>query len=375
MTDKKSQEYNVTKVNNESPAASPRSTSSGNINIGLDLLMNKEKTRPDNSSQDEGFDLNEISDRKLEELIDKKDLYDKDLRSHEQLLDKISRRTKSTANRSRSTRSKSTKNTISSRNSIRSKTSGISLEGDQYPHIVRNNSDIQSMERPLNNSFKPPTNIEKENNEKEDLILKLEKMKRQGINCKTFSLSSKIDDIRLEYNRVKSDRESEISVKFQKKMLMACITGIEFLNNKFDPFELKLDGWSESIHENINDYNEVFEELHEKYKDKGKMSPELKLLFMVGGSGMMFHLTNTMFKSTMPAMGDIMKQNPDLMKQFTSAAMNSVGGEGMASLFAQSSSGPSSVNNVNNNIDVNIPSKIQEPTGVDDILKELNMGS
>ena len=375
MTDKKSQEYNVTKVNNESPAASPRSTSSGNINIGLDLLMNKEKTRPDNSSQDEGFDLNEISDRKLEELIDKKDLYDKDLRSHEQLLDKISRRTKSTANRSRSTRSKSTKNTISSRNSIRSKTSGISLEGDQYPHIVRNNSDIQSMDRPLNNSFKPPTNIEKENNEKEDLILKLEKMKRQGINCKTFSLSSKIDDIRLEYNRVKSDRESEISVKFQKKMLMACITGIEFLNNKFDPFELKLDGWSESIHENINDYNEVFEELHEKYKDKGKMSPELKLLFMVGGSGMMFHLTNTMFKSTMPAMGDIMKQNPDLMKQFTSAAMNSVGGEGMASLFAQSSSGPSSVNNVNNNIDVNIPSKIQEPTGVDDILKELNMGS
>ena len=39
-----------------------------------------------------------------------------------------------------------------------------------------------------------------------------------------------------------------------------------FLNNKFDPLDLKLDGWGESIHENINDYDDVFEELHEKYK-------------------------------------------------------------------------------------------------------------
>ena len=34
------------------------------------------------------------------------------------------------------------------------------------------------------------------------------------------------------------------------------------------------------------------------------------------GSGFMFHLTNTMFKSSLPGMGDMMKQNPELMKQF-----------------------------------------------------------
>ena len=28
---------------------------------------------------------------------------------------------------------------------------------------------------------------------------------------------------------------------------------------------LKSDGWSESIHENINDYDDVFTELYEKY--------------------------------------------------------------------------------------------------------------
>ena len=84
-------------------------------------------------------------------------------------------------------------------------------------------------------------------------------------------------------------------------MLIAFVTAIEFLNNKFDPADLKLDGWSESVHENVHDYDDVFEELHEKYKEKASMAPELKLMLMLGGSGFMFHLTNTMFKSSLPA--------------------------------------------------------------------------
>ena len=55
-------------------------------------------------------------------------------------------------------------------------------------------------------------------------------------------------------------------------MLMACITGVEFLNGKFDPFNIKLDGWSESMNEGINDYDEIFEELHEKYGGRADMA-------------------------------------------------------------------------------------------------------
>jgi hypothetical protein len=79
-------------------------------------------------------------------------------------------------------------------------------------------------------------------------------------------------------------------------MLLGCITGLEFMNNKFDPFDLELDGWSESINENVDDYDDIFEELAEKYKGSSNMAPELKLLLMVGGSGFMFHLSNSMFK-------------------------------------------------------------------------------
>ena len=105
---------------------------------------------------------------------------------------------------------------------------------------------------------------------------------------------------------------------------MAAITGIEFLNNKFDPFDVKLDGWAEQVNENIDDYDEIFGELHEKYKSKAKMAPELKLLFQLGGSAIMVHMTNKMFKSSLPGMDDIMRQNPELMQQFTSAAVNSM---------------------------------------------------
>ena len=96
--------------------------------------------------------------------------------------------------------------------------------------------------------------------------------------------------------------------------------------------DLKLDGWSESVHENVHDYDDVFEELHEKYKGKAQMAPKLKLLLMLGGSGFMFHLTNTMFKSSLPGMGDILKQNPDLMNQFTKATVNAMGQSNQDSL-------------------------------------------
>jgi hypothetical protein len=127
-----------------------------------------------------------------------------------------------------------------------------------------------------------------------------------------------------EYEFILSEKEKKNSVQFQAKVLTTIITGLEFLNSKFDPFDIKLDGWSEQIHENIEDYDEIFAELHEKYKSKAKMAPEIKFLFQLAASGMMIHMTNTMFKSSIPGMDDIMRQNPDLMSQFTKAAVSSM---------------------------------------------------
>ena len=162
--------------------------------------------------------------------------------------------------------------------------------------------------------------------EKFKYLQKLEDLEKKGIKLtKKYDMESNLLEMKGEYETIMSEKEKKNSVKFQGKMLMACITGIEFLNNRFDPFDVKLDGWSEQINENIDDYDEIFSELHEKYKSKASMAPELKLMFQLGGSALMVHMTNSMFKSAMPGMDDIMRQNPDLMQQFTQAAVNTMG--------------------------------------------------
>jgi hypothetical protein len=166
--------------------------------------------------------------------------------------------------------------------------------------------------------------------EKQDYLYKFKRLQHSGISpSEQFSMNSDLNIMREEYDRLKKLRDLDSSIKFQKKMLMAAVTGIEFLNDKFDPFDVQLSGWGETINEGLGDYDEVFEELHEKYKSKAKVAPELRLMFMLGGSAFMFHLQQTMFKSSIPGMGDIMKQNPDLMKQFAQAAMSSATGGGM----------------------------------------------
>lgn len=163
--------------------------------------------------------------------------------------------------------------------------------------------------------------------EKFKYLRKLEALEKKGVELtKKYNMDSNLQEMMGEYEMIMEEKTKQNSVKFQGNMMMAIINGIEFLNNRFDPFDVKLDGWGEQINENINDYDEIFGELYEKYKTKASLSPELKLLFQLGGSAMMVHMSNTMFKSAMPGMDDILRQNPDLMRQFQSAAVNSMAG-------------------------------------------------
>jgi hypothetical protein len=161
--------------------------------------------------------------------------------------------------------------------------------------------------------------------EKFKYLKKLESLEKKGVELsKKYNMESSLSEMIGEYESVMEEKTKQNSVKFQGNMLMAFVNGIEFLNNRFDPFDINLDGWSEQLNENVSDYDDVFGELYDKYKTRTSMAPELKLMFQLGGSAMMIHMTNTMFKSAMPGMDDILRQNPDLMKQFQTAAVNSM---------------------------------------------------
>ena len=169
-------------------------------------------------------------------------------------------------------------------------------------------------------------NPEEEKKEKSDFLNKLQRLEAKGFPVsRKYTMDNALEEMKTEYFRLVDARQLETSIKFQRQMLMGAITGMEWLNGKFDPFDLKLDGWSESVHENVEDFDEIFEELYDKYKDKGKMSPEMRLIMAVGGSGFMCHVSNTFFRSKMPTMDDVLKKNPELAKQMAAAAAQQAG--------------------------------------------------
>jgi len=178
--------------------------------------------------------------------------------------------------------------------------------------------------------------------EKQDILLKLLALEKKGIVLtKKYSMSSKLRDLRFELELHKNNAEVDASVKFQQKLLMAAITGLEFANKRFDPIGAKLDGWSESVMENLDDYETIFAKLHEKYKNRADLPPELQLLVTLVGSGFMFHLTKSLFSSSIPS-GLNNLQNSEIMKNISAAmAQQSSQKPAVAGVSTQEITGPS----------------------------------
>jgi len=155
--------------------------------------------------------------------------------------------------------------------------------------------------------------------QKQEILLKLLNLEKKGIELsKKYSMDSKLSDLKFELEMHKNNAEIDVSVKFQQKMLIAAVTGLEFANKKFDPINAKLDGWSESIMDNLDDYESIFIKLHEKYKDRADLPPELQLLVTLAGSAFMFHVTKTLFSSAMPRGLDNL-QSSEIMKNISKA--------------------------------------------------------
>lgn len=147
-------------------------------------------------------------------------------------------------------------------------------------------------------AYKPSKGFRTIEEEKSHLVLKLQRLKSMGVNVpRVLGMQSDIRELRSEYARVKAQRDLDDSIRFQRKMLGGVVTALEFMNRRYDPFDFQLDGWSEHVNGSISDYDNVFERLHEKYKAKVSMAPEIELILMLAGSALTFHLTKVIVKN------------------------------------------------------------------------------
>jgi hypothetical protein len=90
-------------------------------------------------------------------------------------------------------------------------------------------------------------------------------------------------------------------------------TGLEVANTKYNPFDLDMRGFSESIFERIERYDGVFERLVRKWsKRASSMSPEMMLVMMFVGNAAAFCFTKSMM--TPETASRVVADNPDVLK-------------------------------------------------------------
>lgn len=157
------------------------------------------------------------------------------------------------------------------------------------------------------------------------MIKKLEEWRQKGLinGNANFSMDSNYEDVEDEYETALEDKRRKDSIKLQGWWFMTFVNSVEYMNAAFNPFDLNLDGWGEQISEDIDSYEEIFSELHEKYKG-GKLSPELSLLLRLGFSASVVNFSNKALSSATPGFNDVIKQSPELMKMFSDATVKSM---------------------------------------------------
>ncbi len=125
-----------------------------------------------------------------------------------------------------------------------------------------------------------------------DMLRKLGELAQYKVKLsQNYNMNSDYFTMKYEYQLHTNIRAKQNYINWTSSLMLNCIYGVEILNDKYNPWDLKLTGWSEQINADINTYYDIFGEIYEKYNKPGKsMSPELKLILTLGGSALKFHL-------------------------------------------------------------------------------------
>jgi len=191
-------------------------------------------------------------------------------------------------------------------------------------------------EIPLNTERSSSNMNEREKRRKKRLMLKkLEEWYSKGAikSSSHLTMESSYEEIEDEYETVMEDKRKKDSIKLQKWWFMTFVNSIEYANAAFNPFDINLDGWGEQVNEDIDSYEEIFSELHDKYKG-GKLAPEISLLLRLGFSASVVHFTNRALSSSVPGFNDVIRQSPELMRAFTNATVSSMSQQSPGFAFA-----------------------------------------
>lgn len=240
--------------------------------------------------------------------------------------DTSSSSTKSKSESRRSTEtSSSTETTTKSTSDSKPKYEQINISPKKnVTEVFRNQTFSNPVQQPMSNTvdIKPVVEAPKPLTQQEirmkkiELLRKLCEVKAKGFQLsKDYDFNSSLEEMEYEYELLKGFADKRNGVKIFKSGLLQAVSVIEFLNDKYDPFDFHLSGWGEHMSVEVDSWEDVLEEIYEKYKGTGKkMAPEIKLLYLIIASASAFHFTKSQ-SSKLPGLDSVLSSNPGLLSK------------------------------------------------------------
>jgi hypothetical protein len=149
-----------------------------------------------------------------------------------------------------------------------------------------------------------------------EMLRKLSEIKTKGFTLsKEYDFNSSLEEMEYEFELLRSFADKRNGVKIFKGGLLQAVSVIEFLNDKYDPFDFHLSGWGDHLQLEVDSWEDVLEEIYEKYKGSGKkVAPEIRLLLLIVASASAFHFTKSQ-SSKLPGLDSLLTSNPGLLSK------------------------------------------------------------
>lgn len=165
-------------------------------------------------------------------------------------------------------------------------------------------------------SFNPPlptTNVPQTRDDmrlKTQLLFELNRL--DPVTARKYSYRSSIDEIRFDLERIKNGLLATQAINKCRDITFFVSKGLETVNQRYNPY-LNLTGWSESLLVDLmsGNYDDVFLELYQKYGKAVDPPPEVRLLFLIGSSAVMYHYVNSLSNHLQPSSAPQHDQHKD----------------------------------------------------------------
>ncbi|CAM9204902.1 unnamed protein product [Pylaiella littoralis] len=129
--------------------------------------------------------------------------------------------------------------------------------------------------------------------EKVEMLTRIANLSKNGFTAtKKWDVKDDIDEIRYECYRMQRESNSKKSIKIMRRVLVTITTLVETGNAYFNPFNLRLGGFSESMMLNLDDYDDCFEQIHHKYSGRSSVGPEMQIMFTFMSAAIFHHAGN-----------------------------------------------------------------------------------